>query len=277
MALADLVGLPDVPVVVFDRPPLVLAICQVRYATELRVTDPTVVSRYQDAIRSELPVASQAQALGVHIPLGIGTAQIKQGTQWHFTDLEDVWKVVVAPNFLTLETRRYSSFGDFLGRLRRVLDAFRQEVAPAVVTRLGLRYINEIRPGHARWVEVVSPELLGPLAVPELSVAVNHSLQQIQLRYPDNQGINLNHGLIPAGNAVQPRAGEQLPPGSFYLLDFDTFRDFAVPLAFILDTSRICAEIEEFNKVVYRLFRWAIRSDYIQTLGVGGGDDKSGS
>ena len=273
LTVLDLLQLPDVPVVVFARSPLVLAICQCQFTAVLGVNDPSFVARFQRAIRQSYPVAKQVDQFTVGIGFGSGEATVQQerkaSNRWQFTDIEGNWTVVLAPDFLSLETRAYRHFLDFSRRLREVLVALTEHIEPALGTRLGLRYINELRlaPGQKDWP--IKSELLGPLAVPTLREHAVQAMQQLQFRYPDHQGISMHHGYFPQGTVVQPLPGQKFLDQPFYLLDMDIYREFPLPGSegVPMDPDIICDHMEVFNKAVYRLLRWAITEDYASVIG----------
>jgi uncharacterized protein (TIGR04255 family) len=275
----DLLQLPDVPVVVFERSPLVLTICQCQFTTVLGVNDPSFVAPFQRAIRQSYPVAKQVDQITVGIGFGSGEAKVqeerKASNLWQFSDVEGAWTVVLAPSFLSLETRAYKHFSDFSERLHEVLVALTEHVEPALGTRLGLRYINELRlePGQADWP--IKSELLGPLAVPGLKEFAVQAMQQLQFRYPDHQGVSIHHGYFPQGTIVQPLPGQTSLDQPFYLLDVDIFREFPIPgsSGISMDPDVIGKHVEAFNKAAYRLFRWAITDDYASLIG-GGSDGR---
>ncbi len=270
----ELLGLPDVPRVVLKRAPLVLALCQVRFTSMLSVNDPASLAAFQRAIQSRYPIAAQVQEVELTVGLGPTEHEIRreqrQTPQWQFTDQNDNWKIMLSQDFLTLETRTYEHFDDFLTRLQEALDALVEHIQPTVVTRLGLRYINEIRSSNLKnmtWSDVIRQDLLGPIAASALAQnsiqAV--SIQQVLLRYPGDLGINIHHGLLPIGTTIKLRPKEQRPIEPFYLLDFDVFREFSLPEAPTMDTKVICQYVKVYHKMIYRLFRWSVTKRYIST------------
>lgn len=269
--MLELLGLPHVPRVVLEHPPLALALCQVRFARVLGVADPKNVAPFQRAIQSQYPFGGSARQVELEVAVeDAGESALRVGTrahQWRFTDQHNNWTVVLAEDFVALETHAYEDFSDFLSRLREVLEAVAEHIQPSAGTRIGLRYLNEIRPGHRDWSAVIRPELLGPLAVAELQDRVQQAIQQLTLRYPDNQGINIRHGVL-TGAVVRPRPGEKLSDESFYLLDFDAFREFPSTGPLLMAPGSICEHVEMYNQVIYRLFRWSVTEDYIATLGL---------
>lgn len=271
----ELRELPAAPDVVFKQAPLALALCQLRFNTILSITNPGFVGPFQRAIQDQYPLSSSApiQEIGVQIGLVTGEANIQSGSpylRWQFSDNEDNWRVILTPDFLAVETRTYNHFNDFLNRLRKALDALIQYIQPANGIRLGLRYVNEIRPGQLDWTKVIRSELLGPVANPIITDQTTQvtSLQQLQMRYANHQGININHGSLPGGTTVRPRSGEEFVDQPFYLLDFDVFREFSSPNTLPIDSDAICRHIEAYHESISRLFYWSLTDQYISTLEV---------
>lgn len=268
--------LPEMPHVIFEHPPLVLALCQVRYTSVLNVTNTSFVAPFQEAIKDYYPLvtANPIHEVGVQFGSTSGEANILQGNPsilWQFTDQDDNWKIVLTPDFFSIETRAYAHFDDFLDRLRKASNALIQHIKPVSGIRIGLRYVNEIRPGNIDWSHVIRRELLGPVIAPELISNTTQftAVQQIQLRYPNEQGITINHGLLPGGTTVAPRQGEEkLLEHSFYLLDFDAFHEFPPPKSFIMNSDAICRYIKKCHRDMGRLFKWSITEQYMSSLEV---------
>ena len=273
----DLLPLPAVKRVQLKRPPLVLALCQVQFTPVLSVADPAFVAPFQRAIQDRYPYGGIVSSVGLQLQVGLGEASgqpLAPSFHWEFADGDATWKVVLAPNSLALETRRYTDFGEYLDRLRMVLAALSEHIRPSLGTRIGLRYINEIRPDGTNWEHVITKELLGPLAVPAFNTYAEQivGVQQLVLRYPNNQGITINHGVLPGGTTVRLRPGEQMPEGSFYLLDCDVYRDFPMSGGLYMEPQRIRIQVEAYHDVIYRLFRWSITDDYLSALATSEGE-----
>jgi uncharacterized protein (TIGR04255 family) len=268
-ALSELLDLPEVPEVIYQRPPLALVLCQVRFPAVLDVSDPRVIAPLQRALRRRYPLVREANI--VQVQLIAGQAQplpAPPAHQWQFSDAPDGWQVVVTRDFVTLETRTYESFADFLERLGELLTAVAEHLQPQFVSRIGLRYINEIRDAGMAWDAVLRPELLGALAsLPIAEDATTQSVSVITLRNAADQGLNIQHGLFPAGHAVNPRPSDPPKSGPFFLLDFDAFRELG-PFALSFDPAPICAQVDQFHKQIYALFRWSLSDAYVRSLGV---------
>jgi uncharacterized protein (TIGR04255 family) len=271
-SLLELLALPPAERIVFRDPPLALVVCQVAFSPVLGVADPSFVFPFQRAIQDRFPLVTPVKGMQLQIGFGSEGGEIKQqeqiARQWQFADQEDNWKLTLSSEFLSLETREYRDFGAFLDRLRTGLEALLEHVQPRLGTRIGLRYINEIR-SEVAWTEVIRPEVLGATIRDELggAEALHQSIQQLLLRYSGGRGINITHGRFPAGTSVQPRAGVEAPATPFYLFDIDVFREYQPPKLLRMDVDSIGDTISSFHEVVHRLFRWAVTEHYVMSLG----------
>ncbi|MCL5257365.1 MAG: TIGR04255 family protein [Chloroflexi bacterium] len=266
--LLELIGLPKYERLVYQNPPLAQVICQVRFRRLLAVADKAAIGRVQQSFRSRYPKLTETQGLELGIQSGPGGARLDQPHLWQFSDEEDNWKVIIAEEFLALDTHRYADFEDFLGRLNEALSIFVENVGPPEVLRTGLRYINEIRTDPPDWTRVISGDLLGPLLSPELGKGTGQiqAVQQIQLRYPGQQGINIIHGAFPEGTTIAIAQAQQPPTVPFYLLDFDVYREYSSGEP--INVEEICRNIGEANKAIYRLFRWSVTDEFISAMEV---------
>src|SRR5688500_15595176 len=122
-SLLEFLQLPDHRHVVFERPPLVQVICQIRFPELLQLPGTGSVLPFYEAIQVNYPVVTRPEEMEIQIGFDPGGPSIKKQQSarvWQFTDVEDNWKVVLNPTFLAIETRAYSHFEDFLDRLRVV-------------------------------------------------------------------------------------------------------------------------------------------------------------
>ena len=269
----DWLDLPAPERVEFERSPLALSLCQVSYASMLNVSSPPAVAPFQQAVLDDFPILTQEQEQNVKLQLQ-GDAALRHAavqatagsTAWRFADTEDNWTLVLTPEFVTLETRAYNSFPEFLGRLGRVLRALVKHIRPRVCTRIGLRYINEIRPAGLSWESVIRHEVLGLLAVPQVAALATQAVQHVRLNGPDGTTVNIQHGLLPEGSVVVPKGDADPQRTPFYVLDIDVYRQFA-PNELPMKIDRICDRVERYHDAISLLFRWAVTEEYTSTLG----------
>ena len=253
--------------VVFKRPPLVLAVFQVQFSDIPEITEWDFIEPFKSVIKDWFPVFNPVKQIGVQFDLGMSEPRRIETVHWQFKDESGDWTVVLTRDFLTLETRSYEHFADFLSRLRFLLNNLVEYLHPKIGTRLGLRYVNEIRVGDQNLSSIINPQLLGLLSDSEVEKRTVQSHQEIVLRFPDEQFVHVKHGLFPTGNAVQPRLGQQPSTGPFYLLDFDAFRTFSAPTWLRMEPETIYELVVKYHDDIENLFLWSLTEEYIQGLG----------
>lgn len=265
--MTDRVHLAEPERVVFKRPPLVLTVFQLRFSDMPEIVDESYIEPFRATIQERYPSFAPAQQLGFQFDLSVNEPRRIETVQWRFSDESENWTVVLARDFLTLETRRYEHFEEFLSHLLFLLNALTKYIRPKVGSRLGLRYINEIRLAPESLSTIVRSELLGILSIAEFEKYTAQSTQEVLLRYSEEQSIQVRHGLFPDGSTVQPRSGDPPPTGPFYLLDFDAFRGFSAPTWLRMETDTICEYVNRYHDDIEKLFRWALTEEFTKSLG----------
>lgn len=248
------VRLPDAP--------LIRVIAQVRFAEILSVQNPFFVAPFQEALRSKYPVLEQEDAQDVVLePEGVAAA--RRRTTWRFRELDGAWRVSLAPDFVALETTNYTSRSDFLERLKVILQAAQEHLRPAVVQRLGMRYIDRVQGDDAQEIErLVRRELLAILAT-SLSSHVRHGMSEALFDVPGgSERLRMRWGRIPAHGTVDPRAIEPIAEPSF-VLDLDMFSTEESPFS----TEAISDDARRYAERLYALFRWAVTEEFLRRYG----------
>lgn len=112
-------------------------ICQIRFPALLSI-DRDIAS-FQESISEEFPVfIPQSNMQGV--------ADIPVAKNYIFNSTDGFWSVSVSIATISLTTSRYDDWKDFSTRMKQVLDKFAECFEVKDTTRIGLRYINAIRP-----------------------------------------------------------------------------------------------------------------------------------
>lgn len=254
-----LVAPPPVEVPLKDAP-LVRVIAQLRFPEILSVEQRDFVAPFQEAIRSTYPVLRQEQTQGVLLGPG-GVAPAKPQVAWRFGDTDGHWRVSLAPDFLALETTKYVSRSDFLGRLKAVAQALDEYIEPAQVDRLGVRYIDRITGAAVDDVaKLVRPEvrgITGTIAATHAAHALSESMFEV-----DDARVLARWGLLPPGASVDPAAIEPAKEKS-WLLDVDMFS--AAPMPFVVD--RVVEQAQRYAERIYTVFRWAVTDEFLVRYG----------
>jgi len=237
-------------------------IAQVRFSPILSVQQAEFIAPFQEAIRVDYPILRKENAQSLLVgPQGLAAGQ-KQ-VAWRFADIDGAWRVSLAPEFVALETTAYTSRGDFMGRVQSILEAAGEHIGPAVVQRLGLRYIDRVT-GEALGDigELVRPEMLGIANTP-LSQHARHELSEALLDVPDgDEQLLARWGHLPAGGTVDPNAIEPIDDRS-WILDIDMFA--AQQRRFVAD--ELIGDLGRFAERLYTMFRWAVTDEFLRRYG----------
>ena len=141
------------------KSPLVLVLCQVRFSQVLAMPD--YYPKIQDRLRRKgYPISKNAVVQeGLLLPGGISSVQ---SHRWQALNREQTRSIVVTNDFLVFQTSVYDVFETFTAELRLAVETVASTVDDLIVERVGLRYVDLVRPQEGEnWTAYVRPELRG--------------------------------------------------------------------------------------------------------------------
>lgn len=257
-----LVGPPssEVPL---SAAPLLRVIVQLRFPVIASVERREFIAPFQERIRASFPVLRHEEQREVRLGGQPGIMEARTGTVWRFNDLEENWRVSLAPDFLALETVKYESRDDLLTRLELVVSALCDELRLPVVDRLGVRYIDRLGAKHVQDLpQLVRAEVAGVSATP-LAPSVRQSITHNVFALPEGAGqLMARWGVLPPRSTVDPATIPPLDEAS-WILDIDAF--LADTRAF--DPQALLQQTRGFAERIYSVFRWAVTDEFLRTFG----------
>ena len=252
----------DVPEIRLSDAPLAKVVAQVRYPRPLDYESDKSLESLGRILAHRYPVGRRVQATAVLItPSGV-TEQPSPEINWTYQDIAGEWQITASSQFISLESTKYTSRGEFCDRFHEAVEALIQVMQPPVYDRLGVRYVNRLE-GEAMQEDL--PDLVKPVAqaglvVPHEGVRVQHSLCDTVF-VDGNSYIQARWGWLPAGTSIDLTAAPPSVP--YWLLDIDSYTGSGGPFkADALDdlTRSLAAG-------AYRLFRWIITDNFITRFG----------
>jgi uncharacterized protein (TIGR04255 family) len=88
--------------------------------------------------------------------------KIESHPRWEFVNRDDTLSLVLSDTFVSLQTSRYSDFPDFSQTKMKVLDVLAKVTNISWIERIGLRYVNLVRPDASEaYRDYLRAELLG--------------------------------------------------------------------------------------------------------------------
>ena len=242
--------------------PLVRVIAQIRFPLVASIEKRDFIGSFQEAIRRTYPVLRPEQTRSVVFgPEGM--VEARTGNIWRFSSKDGSWRVALAPDFLALETGRYTSRADFVDRFRTVLRALADHVEPQVTDRLGVRYIDQVSGDHfSDLPTLVRREVAGIWSTP-LAGHASQSIAESLFTLPDGSGnLKARWGVVPAEATVDPAAIDPLDTPS-WILDLDAF----AARSQTFDVDEVVRQTTAFAERIYSFFRWTVTTEFLRRYG----------
>ena len=147
-------------------------------------------SKFQELVRDEYPRLEELRGVGIGIAKeGAGSISLqKSPVVWKLKDKGQINEVDLSSNYFALVTMRYKRFSEFFNRLTHVYNQFVENYKPSIITRIGLRYINEIRlKGNPfEWETLLNDSLYSTLdAFPGKQSSIARSMHQLHFKEDD--------------------------------------------------------------------------------------------
>lgn len=256
---------PPPPEVPLTDPPLVRVIAQVRFPLIASLEKREFIALFQESIREFYPVLRPEEQRSV-VMGSQGAMHTRSNTLWRFNETSGAWRVTLAPDFLALETTKYTSREDFMERLRLVLEALKEHVDPKVLDRLGVRYIDRLSGEDVNALpQLVRPEVAGILAS-SLAASAQRSVSENVFILPGHAGqITARWGLLAPRSTIDPGALDAIDEPS-WILDTDAFQSFQTGSR-RLDVDSLVEQARGFAERIYSIFRWAVTNEFLRRFG----------
>ena len=226
------------PALHLPRSPLIFVLGQVRFAPILSMEKK--IPDLQDSLRKNgFPRLSRREVETVNQESG-GKTKVAVRKQWEFIDTEKRASVLVDTEFIVFQVTRYEVFEEYLEAFQAVLHQFAYYAEPALLQRIGLRYIDLVVPTEGKALEsYVSEKLRGfhvreddpreAFRVESVSQTGEHS-RFVHRYYEADRGLGFPPDLLPVSLRFDRDLQRESP---FGLLDMDHFMyfddEFSVP------------------------------------------------
>jgi uncharacterized protein (TIGR04255 family) len=240
--------------------PLVRVLSQVRFPDVTVAPDKNFVAAFQQAIRRRYPLVREETT--PNIAFGQGGVSVTTNAIWRFLDAASVWRVSLTPTFISLETKKYESGEDFVRRFRALLADLGDTIAPSHVTRIGIRYVDQVDVTGGIVVEdLLRPhmnEITGSLK------GVRHMLSELEAETAEG-AVLARWGHMPDNGSHDP---DIMPPrpNRTWFLDVDSFASY--------ESNLLEYQVDEISNITmslanraYDFFRWCVNDRFLEAFG----------
>lgn len=256
--------------VIYEKNPLKLVVCQLRFPVELQI-EMGMVADFREQIRSRFPLAEEdtdesdlaiPDELAEQFPKElVDSLSLAVNRRFQFKTLDKLWTISLSRNFIALETSRYVKWEEFREYIQLALMALVESYKVQYFTRVGLRYVNVIDRSaldlqNREWHELLEDFIVGPLALQDdsIRVAEHQGIFLIDLDSPVDV-VRIRHGLIEStSNADAP---------SVYVLD----NDFFTRADTLTEVDNVIGKVNGYNIQNRWLFRSCIKQRLHTAMG----------
>lgn len=216
--------IPIVDNEIYPNAPLELAAFELRIAHSLALAERATQAQVYERLRERLPITQPQAGLQV----AIGGPMMPPQQPLRLLDRERGESVVIGPETIVVESTSYRCYADFCGLLREVLAAVAEQ-GLAGFTRIGLRYINEVRlPGvrePADWEGLVHPALLAGASLASEVISAQRVAGEIEFATSSKHSVVMRYGsftgrVVAVEGPLRTRTRENSPA---FLIDLDSY------------------------------------------------------
>ncbi|MBB2923195.1 TIGR04255 family protein [Cellulomonas cellasea] len=260
-----LAGLPPADRTLLVRPPLELAVLEIRFAADSDDVDPDfgLLARERLAdLGYDYPRLERAQEARLEIAMQPGSEPMSQVQQvargWQLHAADGSGHITLLPGAVVVQTTRYERWSVTLRPvLEAVLNVTEEVLAPTLVARIGLRYVDRFvdadADSPARWQGRIHPDLIGAVGHPVLGRHVRAAQQQVELSLGPAQGALLRHG---------PFIDLAVGGATSYLVDIDVFDAESIRFT----AAALLYRADVLNGSAASLFQATLTPDYLRSL-----------
>lgn len=232
----------------------------------------------------ELPVIDRAQRNSV--ALTSAGPQLNSEQVWRLLDRKSSTSLSVGPTTVALETTHYPGVEAFIDLFGRAVATVAEIDTPAAVSRIGLRYVNEVWgplsvASAADWAGVISEDVLAgssaalsalTAAEPVGSESTEETVRTVGFEaayaaaLPDRRAVSVRlqtlFGPGVVGSDPLRRAFTPATPGPFLVIDLDGSWPSEQAEAPEFSTKHAVATLRALHAPIEALFLWATTDDY---------------
>ena len=243
------------------KAPLVRVVAQIRFPRLLALRSDLTVAPFQEKIRGRYPALVEEKIHAFQFPVGM-PLESHEVKIWRFSDMGDTWRVSLGPDFMALESMKYTSRTDFIDRLAEVVDALATTVDPKYALRIGVRYVSRVvSPEISNIGKMIIPEVLGVGGVAAFREAQSVLVTEAILKVTEGES-RVRYGFMPINATHEP---EVMPPvnEASWMCDVDTSVDGSMEFSkAVLKPLSLSLSVR-----CYSVFRALVTDEFLSSYG----------
>ncbi|MEO1406683.1 MAG: TIGR04255 family protein, partial [Pseudomonadota bacterium] len=246
--------------------PLIRVLAQVRFPPILKIREEAFIADFQEYIRKDYPRPLRDVVQGIDLAVS-NDQQIRyernEAILWRFFDRENITRVSLGTDFISMEVASYQSRQAFLARMKNILSALSETIEPSEAHRVGFRYVSRVG-GDGLSDELpllIRESLLGAVG-PHARGSVRYSMTEVHSDTLEGQ-LAARIGLLSPGQTHDPNVAPPVDDWS-WIMDID---GSSRPEAEAFDPHELIAELEKCAGRAYSFFRWSVKDLFLEKFG----------
>jgi uncharacterized protein (TIGR04255 family) len=207
---------------IYEEAPLTLVAFQINFPPVPDLDPQTPQAALLAALKERYPILAGPATM--QLDIGVGGPR-PRGAK--LTNRERTWAISMTSEWIVLETSRYKRYEKFAEQVDWILERVHEHVSIPAVTRLGLRYIDEIIVEGTETLEAWKPWITWDLIAGGMieGFDTREYLVQATIDVADLQHLVVRYGRVsqPAANPTGTLRIANSPTEPYFLLDVDSF------------------------------------------------------
>lgn len=243
--------------------PLVRVLAQLSFSEIYSISQRDFIASFQERIRQTYRTVRPEEMTVVSV--GPAGQSVRTETVWRFYDAAEVWRVSLAPNFVSLETRIYTNRRDFVRRIAELAAAVDESFKVGGFNRIGVRYIDQVHGAPLEQLrEIVDPAFLGIYAKKRDMSSVQHFYSEMVASVVEGE-MSSRWGMLPANATYDINVLTPIPHPSWFL-DVDVYTEALEP-GKLVETLAVQDVAHALATRAYAVFKWATNEKFDAAFG----------
>lgn len=250
---------------IFPAAPVVLVTAEARLTDAPRLRQQETLDAIAIALEGRFPLTEPVSGMVLENAGPGAPPRMVQRQALVMRNAESTEAVTLTSNSVVVETTAYRQFEDLQATMSQACQALVDANVVPALTRVGLRYIDEIRVPEPiadvrSWSGWIDPGMVGALSIAPEGVPVRGLQGAVAFDLGNGGGLNIGYAAATQGTVVNHRFLRRPPfdPGPFFGLDFDGFVELRPDPAVFLDAVVVSDILAAVHAPIGAAFQQAI-------------------
>ncbi len=245
-------------------PPVVLVTGEARFTDSPRLRQQDTLDAIAIALEARFPISESISGTSLEESGSGAPPRLVPRRALVLRNTASTEAITLTSSSVAIETTEYRDFVSLQRTLGEACRALAAHVTTAL-TRVGLRYINEVRVPEpvtdARsWTTWIDPSIMGFARIAPEGVPVRALQGAVAFDLGNGGGLKIGYAAVDQGTVVNHRllVRPPVPAGPFFALDFDGFYEFKADAPILLGGGRVTEILGALHTPISAAFQRAI-------------------